>query len=73
LVISPQRDALDVTNFDPDFLNEPAQDSFVDSAPLSETAQGQFTGFSYNRPYGAALGEAGQSLRDPSFPASISE
>ncbi|KAJ4300130.1 Serine/threonine-protein kinase [Collariella sp. IMI 366227] len=63
-------DALDTTNFDPEFTNEAPQDSYVDGPILSETLQNQFTGFSYNRPI-AGLGDAGGSVRDPSFVGSI--
>ncbi|KAK8042372.1 hypothetical protein PG994_012855 [Apiospora phragmitis] len=64
-------DALDVTNFDDDFTTEAPQDSFVDGPMLSQTMQDQFQGFSYNRPI-AGLGDAGGSVKDPSFAGSIS-
>jgi serum/glucocorticoid-regulated kinase 2 len=41
-------------------------DSFVEGPTLSSTMQQQFTGWSYNRPV-AGLGDAGGSVRDPSF------
>ncbi|KAK3294550.1 kinase-like domain-containing protein [Chaetomium fimeti] len=63
-------DALDTANFDPEFTSELPQDSYVDGPVLSETLQNQFTGFSYNRPI-AGLGDAGGSVRDPSFVGSI--
>ncbi|KAK4146053.1 kinase-like domain-containing protein [Dichotomopilus funicola] len=63
-------DALDTANFDPEFTSEPPQDSYVEGPILSETLQNQFTGFSYNRPI-AGLGDAGGSVRDPSFVGSI--
>ncbi|KAG9243588.1 serine/threonine protein kinase-like protein [Calycina marina] len=63
-------DALDTSNFDEDFTKEPAQDSYVDGAPLSGTMQQQFTGWSYNRPI-AGLGDAGGSIKDPSFVGSV--
>ncbi|KAK4035004.1 kinase-like domain-containing protein [Parachaetomium inaequale] len=63
-------DALDTANFDPEFTSEPPQDSYVEGPMLSETLQNQFTGFSYNRPI-AGLGDAGGSVRDPSFVGSI--
>ncbi|KAK6828294.1 hypothetical protein PG989_005474 [Apiospora arundinis] len=63
-------DALDVTNFDEDFTQEKPQDSFVDGPMLSQTMQDQFQGFSYNRPI-AGLGDAGGSVKDPSFAGSI--
>ena len=65
-----QADALDTENFDPEFTRETPQDSVVEGGALSETMQNQFTGFSYNRPI-AGLGDAGGSLRDPSFVGSI--
>ena len=37
---------------------------------LSETMQNQFQGFSYNRPI-AGLGDAGGSVKDPSFVGSL--
>ncbi|KAF7550633.1 hypothetical protein G7Z17_g5577 [Cylindrodendrum hubeiense] len=58
-------DALDTTNFDPEFTSEAPQDSFVDGPMLSQTMQNQFEGFSYNRPI-AGLGDAGGSVKDPS-------
>ncbi|MCJ1307002.1 hypothetical protein MMC25_000647 [Agyrium rufum] len=59
-------DALDTKNFDVDFTSELPQDSYVDGPMLSQTAQQQFAGWSYNRPV-AGLGDAGGSVRDPSF------
>lgn len=66
IVIRCQADALDTGNFDPEFTSEAPQDSYVDGPVLSETLQNQFAGFSYNRPI-AGLGDAGGSVRDPSF------
>ncbi|KAL2760971.1 hypothetical protein ACRALDRAFT_2031947 [Sodiomyces alcalophilus JCM 7366] len=63
-------DALDTNNFDPEFTSEAPQDSFVEDAMLSQTMQNQFEGFSYNRPI-AGLGDAGGSVKDPSFVGSI--
>ncbi|KAI4601042.1 Serine/threonine-protein kinase [Pestalotiopsis sp. IQ-011] len=63
-------DALDTKNFDKEFTGEVPQDSYVEGQPLSQTDQEQFVGFSYNRPF--ALGEAGGSVRDPSFVGSVS-
>ncbi|KAB5578028.1 kinase-like domain-containing protein [Coniochaeta sp. 2T2.1] len=65
-------DALDTANFDPEFTSEPPQDSYVDGPMLSQTMQNQFTGFSYNRPI-AGLGDAGGSVKDPSFVGSIQD
>ncbi|OAA58304.1 serine/threonine-protein kinase [Cordyceps fumosorosea ARSEF 2679] len=65
-------DALDTGNFDRDFTQEIPKDSLVDGHPLSETMQNQFNGFSYNRPI-AGLGDAGGSVKDPSFVGSIPE
>ncbi|KAJ9161744.1 Non-specific serine/threonine protein kinase [Coniochaeta hoffmannii] len=65
-------DALDTANFDPDFTSEPPQDSYVEGPMLSQTMQNQFTGFSYNRPI-AGLGDAGGSVKDPSFVGSIQD
>lgn len=39
---------------------------------LSQTMQNQFQGFSYNRPI-AGLGDAGGSVKDPSFAGSVSD
>ncbi|PHH66019.1 hypothetical protein CDD81_544 [Ophiocordyceps australis] len=65
-------DALDTANFDPEFTSEAPQDSYVDGPMLSETMQNQFQGFSYNRPI-AGLGDAGGSVKDPSFVGSMQE
>ncbi|KAL9948221.1 hypothetical protein D7B24_009244 [Verticillium nonalfalfae] len=65
-------DALDTNNFDPEFTNEAPQDSFVDGPMLSQTMQNQFQGFSYNRPI-AGLGDAGGSIKDPSFVGSVQD
>ncbi|RQM07968.1 hypothetical protein DH86_00000850 [Scytalidium sp. 3C] len=54
------------------FTKELPQDSFVDGAPISDDAQKDFVGFSYNRPV-AGLGDAGGSLKDPSFVGSVHE
>lgn len=51
-------DPLDTHNFDEEFTKELPQDSFVDGAPISDDAQKDFVGFSYNRPV-AGLGDAG--------------
>jgi len=63
---------MDTDNFDPEFTNELPQDSYVEGPVLSQTMQQQFTGFSYNRPI-AGLGDAGGSLRDPSFASSVQD
>ena len=42
-------DALDTKNFDVEFTQEIAQDSYVDGPVLSDDAQRDFVGFSYNR------------------------
>ncbi|GKU04764.1 agc akt protein kinase [Fusarium langsethiae] len=65
-------DALDTTNFDPEFTSEAPQDSYVDGPMLSQTMQNQFQGFSYNRPI-AGLGDAGGSVKDPSFVGSLTD
>lgn len=72
LTVTTQADALDTVNFDPEFTSEAPQDSFVDGPMLSQTMQNQFQGFSYNRPI-AGLGDAGGSVKDPSFVGSIPE
>ncbi|KAJ9426164.1 AGC/AKT protein kinase [Fusarium oxysporum] len=54
-------DALDTANFDPEFTSEAPQDSY-----------NQFQGFSYNRPI-AGLGDAGGSVKDPSFVGSLTD
>lgn len=59
-------DARDTANFDREFTSEAPQDSYVDGPVLSQTMQQQFEGWSYNRPV-AGLGDAGGSVRDPSF------
>ena len=61
-----QVDARDTDNFDVDFTKEAPQDSWVEGPALSSTMQQQFVGFSYNRPV-AGLGDAGGSVKDPSF------
>lgn len=61
-----QTDALDTGNFDREFTSEAPTDSYVDGPMLSQTMQQQFTGWSYNRPV-AGLGDAGGSVKDPSF------
>ena len=67
-----QTDALDTKNFDVEFTQEPPADSFVDGPMLSQTMQQQFTGWSYNRPV-AGLGDAGGSIKDPSFVGSVQD
>lgn len=67
-----QTDALDTTNFDKEFTSEAPQDSYVDGPLLSSTMQQQFNGWSYNRPV-AGLGDAGGSVRDPSFIGSVAD
>ena len=59
-------DALDTANFDREFTQEAPADSYVDGPMLSQTMQQQFAGWSYNRPV-AGLGDAGGSVKDPSF------
>ena len=59
-------DALDTANFDREFTQEAPADSYVDGPILSQTMQQQFAGSSYNRPV-AGLGDAGGSVKDPSF------
>ncbi|KAL8769723.1 MAG: hypothetical protein Q9209_004339 [Squamulea sp. 1 TL-2023] len=59
-------DALDTANFDREFTQEAPTDSYVDGPILSSTMQQQFSGWSYNRPV-AGLGDAGGSVKDPSF------
>lgn len=59
-------DARDTANFDREFTSEVPKDSYVDGPMLSETMQQQFAGWSYNRPV-AGLGDAGGSVKDPSF------
>jgi Protein kinase C terminal domain. len=61
-----QLDARDTDNFDREFTSEAPQDSYVDGPALSQTMQQQFAGWSYNRPV-AGLGDAGGSVKDPSF------
>ena len=71
-MVQLQIDAMDTGNFDPGFTGEAPQDSFVDGPVLSQTMQNQFAGFSYNRPI-AGLGDAGGSVKDPSFVGSIQD
>ncbi|KAL8985935.1 MAG: hypothetical protein Q9177_004300 [Variospora cf. flavescens] len=59
-------DALDTANFDSEFTQEKPTDSYVEGPMLSQTMQQQFAGWSYNRPV-AGLGDAGGSVKDPSF------
>jgi serum/glucocorticoid-regulated kinase 2 len=61
-----QLDQRDTANFDREFTSEAPTDSYVEGQPLSQTMQQQFQGWSYNRPV-AGLGDAGGSVRDPSF------
>lgn len=61
-----QTNALDTGNFDREFTSEAPTDSYVDGPMLSQTMQQQFTGWSYIRPV-AGLGDAGGSVKDPSF------
>jgi serum/glucocorticoid-regulated kinase 2 len=61
-----QVDAKDTANFDREFTSEAPTDSYVDGPMLSQTMQQQFAGWSYNRPV-AGLGDAGGSVKDPSF------
>ncbi|RDW91007.1 protein kinase-like protein [Coleophoma crateriformis] len=65
-------DALDTANFDREFTSEAPTDSFVDGPILSQTMQQQFSGWSYNRPV-AGLGDAGGSIKDPSFVGSVQD
>ncbi|KAI1321674.1 Pkinase-domain-containing protein [Xylariaceae sp. FL0255] len=65
-------DALDVDNFDDDFTKEMPQDSYVEGPALPQEAQDQFVGFSYNRPV-PGLGDAGGSIKDPSFIGSLQD
>jgi serum/glucocorticoid-regulated kinase 2 len=67
-----QTDALDTKNFDQEFTSELPADSYVDGPALSQTMQQQFTGWSYNRPV-AGLGDAGGSIKDPSFVGSVQD
>ncbi|KAL9624853.1 MAG: hypothetical protein Q9160_000900 [Pyrenula sp. 1 TL-2023] len=59
-------DARDTANFDREFTSEAPTDSYVEGPMLSQTMQQQFAGWSYNRPV-AGLGDAGGSVKDPSF------
>lgn len=59
-------DAKDTANFDREFTSEAPTDSYVEGPMLSQTMQEQFAGWSYNRPV-AGLGDAGGSVKDPSF------
>ena len=61
-----QVDQKDTANFDTEFTSEKPTDSYVDGPMLSQTMQQQFAGWSYNRPV-AGLGDAGGSVKDPSF------
>jgi serum/glucocorticoid-regulated kinase 2 len=66
LISMMQVDARDTANFDSEFTSEAPTDSYVEGPVLSQTLQQQFEGWSYNRPV-AGLGDAGGSVRDPSF------
>ncbi|GAW20980.1 hypothetical protein ANO14919_104930 [Xylariales sp. No.14919] len=57
--------ALDTTNFSPEFTSEAPQDSYVDDPVLSQSMQQPFVGFSYRRPV-PGLNDAGGSIQDPS-------
>lgn len=63
---------MDTGNFDESFTSEAPHDSPSDGTMLSQTMQNQFVGFSYNRPI-AGLGDAGGSVKDPSFASSIQD
>jgi serum/glucocorticoid-regulated kinase 2 len=63
---------MDTENFDPIFTGEAPQDSYAGESELSATMQNQFQGFSYNRPI-AGLGDAGGSVKDPSFVGSVQD
>jgi serum/glucocorticoid-regulated kinase 2 len=65
-LMQSQVDAKDTANFDREFTSEAPADSYVDGPVLSQTMQDQFAGWSYNRPV-AGLGDAGGSVKDPSF------
>lgn len=65
-------DARDTNNFDPEFTSEAPADSYVEGPGLSQTLQQQFTGWSYNRPV-EGLGDAGGSVKDPSYVGSLAE
>jgi serum/glucocorticoid-regulated kinase 2 len=67
-----QVDALDTENFGVEFTSEPPADSYVEGPLLSSTMQQQFAGWSYNRPV-AGLGDAGGSVKDPSFVGSVQD
>ncbi|OJJ46692.1 hypothetical protein ASPZODRAFT_16440 [Penicilliopsis zonata CBS 506.65] len=58
--------ALDTTQIDTVFTDEVPLDSVVETSMLTQEQQAQFTGWSYNRPV-AGLGDAGGSVKDPSF------
>lgn len=66
LLTRRQADARDTANFDREFTSEVPKDSYVEGPVLSGTMQQQFAGWSYNRPV-AGLGDAGGSVKDPSF------
>ena len=66
VLIVAQVDQKDTANFDTEFTSEKPTDSYVDGPMLSQTMQQQFAGWSYNRPV-AGLGDAGGSVKDPSF------
>ncbi|KAH0173807.1 serine/threonine-protein kinase gad8, partial [Aureobasidium melanogenum] len=59
-------DDRDTANFDREFTSEAPTDSYVEGPMLSSTMQQQFAGWSYNRPV-EGLGDAGGSIKDPSF------
>lgn len=65
-LLPSQVDQLDTANFDREFTSEAPTDSYVEGPMLSSTMQQQFAGWSYNRPV-AGLGDAGGSVKDPSF------
>jgi serum/glucocorticoid-regulated kinase 2 len=65
-LIMLQVDQRDTANFDREFTSEAPTDSYVEGPMLSQTMQQQFAGWSYNRPV-AGLGDAGGSVKDPSF------
>ena len=63
--IALQENALDTINFDPEFTNEIPVDTPMNSSELSQSAQDQFSGWSYNRPLIPGMSDGMGSVRDP--------
>jgi serum/glucocorticoid-regulated kinase 2 len=62
----------ELPKIDEDFKRKRPKDSVVEANAVSQSMQDQFAGWSYNQPV-TGFGDAGDSIRYPSFPRTISE